>query len=233
MDLLYVSAYWHCLAKLRMHTSTSLSVLDHATVHLGKALHYFANVTCAAFDTVETDGEYQAPCRAENRRNARTVGTSQAQSTGNSGKQKKTFNLDTYKLHSLGDYVPTIRGVGTTDSYSMQIGETEHHVVKWRYRKTNFWNIEDQFVKMDVLETIHEHMYEELEEARAEQTKQATGSATSAPLAAKRTQAARKEEPYIMAMSQSKPMQVWLTKWLRTEPQKLDLGYKDFMAELK
>jgi hypothetical protein len=33
----------------------------------------------------------------------------------------KTFNLLTYKLHALGDYVQTIRLFGTTDSYSTQI----------------------------------------------------------------------------------------------------------------
>jgi hypothetical protein len=34
-------------------------------------------------------------------------------------KQKK-FNLKTYKTHSLGDYVQTIRMYGTTDSYSTE-----------------------------------------------------------------------------------------------------------------
>lgn len=33
----------------------------------------------------------------------------------------KMFNLSTYKLHALGDYVSTIRLFGTTDSYSTQI----------------------------------------------------------------------------------------------------------------
>lgn len=36
-------------------------------------------------------------------------------------KPKKLFNLFTYKLHALGDYVSTIRLFGTTDSYSTQI----------------------------------------------------------------------------------------------------------------
>ncbi|KAI0027652.1 hypothetical protein K488DRAFT_31400, partial [Vararia minispora EC-137] len=116
-DLLYLGAYWHSLAKLRMQTDTSLTVLDNVTVHLANALRHFADVTCAAFDTVETDSEYQARCRAENRRRAKS-GSSVAAS---GGKQKKTFNLDTYKVHSLGDYVPTIRAFGTTDSYSTQL----------------------------------------------------------------------------------------------------------------
>ncbi|KAI0028039.1 hypothetical protein K488DRAFT_59706 [Vararia minispora EC-137] len=236
-DLLFLSTYWHSLAKLRMHTAMSLIVLDHVTVHLAKALRFFANVTCAAFDTVETDSEYQARCRAENRRKAKTAGASQGQSTGNGGKQKKTFNLDTYKVHSLGDYVPTIRGFGTTDSYSTQLGETEHRVVKRRYRKTNFRKVEDQFVKLSVLETIHERMYEELEEARAEQAKGTSGNVPAPPELTSQNrmakQAAQKERPYIMAATQSKPTQVWLPHWLRTEPQKSDVAYKNFETELK
>ena len=34
--------------------------------------------------------------------------------------KKRTFSLWTYKLHTLGDYVRTIRALGTTDSYSTQ-----------------------------------------------------------------------------------------------------------------
>lgn len=38
-----------------------------------------------------------------------------------STKHKKTFNLQTYKLHALGDYTTTIRKYGTTDSYSTEM----------------------------------------------------------------------------------------------------------------
>jgi hypothetical protein len=34
--------------------------------------------------------------------------------------RKKTLNLETYKLHAMGDYVNTIRAYGTVDSYSTQ-----------------------------------------------------------------------------------------------------------------
>jgi hypothetical protein len=41
--------------------------------------------------------------------------------THNSFKAKRRmFSLSTYKLHSLGDYVQTIRALGATDSYSTQ-----------------------------------------------------------------------------------------------------------------
>ena len=36
-------------------------------------------------------------------------------------RRPKTFNMNTYKLHSLGDYTDAIRNYGTTDSYSTQI----------------------------------------------------------------------------------------------------------------
>jgi hypothetical protein len=35
-------------------------------------------------------------------------------------RRKKPFNLQTYKNHSLGDYVKMIRRYGTTDSYSTE-----------------------------------------------------------------------------------------------------------------
>lgn len=36
------------------------------------------------------------------------------------GRLRKTLNLNTYKDHSLGDYVETIRQYGTVDSYSTE-----------------------------------------------------------------------------------------------------------------
>jgi hypothetical protein len=36
------------------------------------------------------------------------------------GRQRKTFNLNTYKIHSYGDYVKIVRQYGTTDSYSTE-----------------------------------------------------------------------------------------------------------------
>lgn len=36
------------------------------------------------------------------------------------GRKPKTFNLNTYKHHSLGDYLETIRQRGTTDSFSTE-----------------------------------------------------------------------------------------------------------------
>ena len=122
-DLLYVATYWHSLAKLRLHSETTLNILDNVTIILAKLLRHFAQVTCLSFATVETDHEYNARRRAADRRasNQKGKGKASAASTSVGGKRLKTFNLTTFKLHSLGDYVKTIKMFGTTDSYNTQI----------------------------------------------------------------------------------------------------------------
>jgi hypothetical protein len=44
-----------------------------------------------------------------------------------SGPLLKTFNLNTYKVHALGDYTAHIRRYGTTDSYSTEVVRVAHH----------------------------------------------------------------------------------------------------------
>jgi hypothetical protein len=37
------------------------------------------------------------------------------------GAHPKSFTLNTYKFHALGDYVDTIRTFGTTDSFTTEL----------------------------------------------------------------------------------------------------------------
>lgn len=110
LSMLFVLGTWHSLAKLRMHTDSSLEILDDATTCLGIELRYFTRVTCPEFPTKETANEFNKRKRKE--------ATSTAKAPGSSTRQPKTFNMKTIKLHSLGDYVSHIRTYGTTDSYS-------------------------------------------------------------------------------------------------------------------
>jgi hypothetical protein len=48
------------------------------------------------------------------------VAASDSEPDAITARRTKTFNLDTYKYHSLGDYVEHIRQYGTTDSYSTE-----------------------------------------------------------------------------------------------------------------
>ncbi|KAJ7707072.1 hypothetical protein B0H16DRAFT_1345465, partial [Mycena metata] len=122
LDLLFILAYWHALAKLRLHTDSTVDLLDEITTLLGRQLRYFRNVTCAAFPTKELPREEAA----RGRRNAKKAATAAAAGTappvprGGGESKVKIFNMQTYKTHALGDYAPTIREIGTTDSYSTQ-----------------------------------------------------------------------------------------------------------------
>jgi hypothetical protein len=123
LDLLFLLAYWHALAKLRMHTSFSLGRLDEVTASLGRQLRYFAKYTCSKFVTKELPSEEAARGRRQAKKaaSANKAGRpAPAAAKQDGASNQKTFNLFTYKWHSLGDYVRTIRFFGTTDSYSTQ-----------------------------------------------------------------------------------------------------------------
>jgi hypothetical protein len=115
MDLLFELATWHALAKLRLHTDTTLAYLETSTTRLGKCLRTFSSKTCAAFDTKELPAEETA-----RRRRMAAKAPVAAPGGQGSGRQTKKFNMSTYKFHSIGDYVEAIRKAGTTDNYSTQ-----------------------------------------------------------------------------------------------------------------
>lgn len=118
LDLLFTLAEWHTLAKLRLHTDTTVMSLRQSTKDLGRQLRRFKNYTCSFFDTKELPKEEAARGRRQAKK-AVAGGTTQPQPMKTSVKTK-VFSLLTYKLHALGDYVSTILFYGSTDSYSTQ-----------------------------------------------------------------------------------------------------------------
>jgi len=52
MDLLFELATWHGLAKLRLHTESTVQALENSTTRLGIALRKFQSKTCAGGGTV-------------------------------------------------------------------------------------------------------------------------------------------------------------------------------------
>jgi len=114
LRLLFLCAQWHGLAKLCMHNDHTLDLLDKTTKELGIHFRTFANHTCQAFSTRELKREAEA----QQRRHMKTDPTSES---ATASRCPKTFNLQTYKFHSLGDYVGTIKKYGTCDSYSTEI----------------------------------------------------------------------------------------------------------------
>jgi hypothetical protein len=115
-SLLYRFAQWHALAKLRIHTESSLGFLEDTFTVLSKQLRKFRDFTCAAFETVELPKEKAARQRRFAQRAGPNDGSSESR-----GPRVKRFNLSTYKFHAMGDYVRTIKLFGTTDSFTTQI----------------------------------------------------------------------------------------------------------------
>lgn len=123
MSLLFSLAEWHTLAKLWLHTATLLEWLDEMTHKLGTQLHYFKKYTCDMFSTHELPTETAAHGHWASQKQAKSTASSGSTSKATSqpiAPGTKTLNLITYKLHTLGDYVRTIKWFGTTDSYSTQ-----------------------------------------------------------------------------------------------------------------
>ena len=118
LTLLFELAYWHSLAKLRLHMDTTISFLETLTRRLGHYVWHFATTTCNAFHTVKLPSEETARCQWTLPVNPK--GQCQAPSDKNSKSKSKRLNLNTYKWHALGDYAHTIQQFGTTDNYSTQ-----------------------------------------------------------------------------------------------------------------
>lgn len=144
LDLLFLMAHWHGLAKLRLHTDYTLAHLGTVTTELGEQLRIFKRKTCSAYKTGELPRETAARKRRKNRKSqSKNAATSKVKPTPSKPglesttsklesmpipepipkpKHKvKEFNLNTYKTHSLGDYVDMIRRYGTTDLYSTEV----------------------------------------------------------------------------------------------------------------
>ena len=174
-------AHWHSLAKLRLHTDETLAIFEKVTVCLGIELRTFANVTCAAFSTKELRREAEARKGHQVRNNA---GARNSMMTTNVGDRRpKVFNLQTYKLHALGDYPSQIRLYGTTDSFTSQTvsshmlvimscdmalklgdqGEAEHRTSKRRFPQTNKRNFIPQLASIERRQTRIRRIRAEIE----------------------------------------------------------------------
>lgn len=119
LDLLFSLSTWHALAKLRLHTETTVTLLESETKRLGRLVRKFKKITCGAYVTKELPKETAA-------RGRRTAALVKKGAVKNQGKETsiskiKTLNINTYKFHALGEYPRHIRRYGTTDSYSTQI----------------------------------------------------------------------------------------------------------------
>lgn len=113
LDLLFTLCVWHALAKLRLHTATSVHMLERETKEVGRQLRIFKKET-AGYDTRELKKEIEA-------RGRRTTALVKQNCSGEqNGPRRVELNLNIPKLHALGKYATAIPRFGTTDSYSTQ-----------------------------------------------------------------------------------------------------------------
>lgn len=209
LDILFTLADWHALAKLRLHTDSTLDCLRHTTTNLGKRLRSFVNNICPQYDTKELEREVAARARRRKRKSqgkgkARAQTTTKAAAPG--GAQTKLLNLITYKFHSLGDYVRSIQTFGTVDSYSTQTvspsrkyltqlsftnfrcvqGELEHRRVKKYYARTNKVRFIRQIVRLESRERALERRRRQMQQlddrqaAKRQKTKKRRNASTVA-----------------------------------------------------
>lgn len=119
--LLFVLADWHSVAKLRMHTDNTLETLTLLTKSLGQELRYFERHVANVLKTVETPREARSRVRRARKKGADVGHEGAGSSTAAAARKAKSYSLDTYKVHALGDYVSQIRLFGTLDVTSTQV----------------------------------------------------------------------------------------------------------------
>jgi len=120
--LLFLLCHWHGLAKLRMHTDDTLELMELVTAVLGNHLCAFTTETCTAFSTKELHHETEAWMRRQGRKSLwkHVISSSQQNNAQATAQKARTLNLQTYKLHALGDYTEQIWRYSTVDLYSTQ-----------------------------------------------------------------------------------------------------------------
>ena len=126
LDLLFELATWHAFGKLRMHTETTLFHFENSTTRLGQAFREFSKDCCTQFKTCDLPHETAARVRRRGAQNMRPPAATLSQTPKtigerNESRKRRVFNMSTYKLHALGDYVKAIWRYGTTDNYSTQV----------------------------------------------------------------------------------------------------------------
>ncbi|KAJ3006146.1 hypothetical protein NUW54_g4043 [Trametes sanguinea] len=130
LNLGFDLATWHALAKLRKHTSLTVSGLDTATVEGGRSIRLFTKKTCAYYINLELPAKDNAAC-------TRCKAVSTKITAGQAPHKHKMYNYTTYKFHSMRDFPPAIRMCSATDNYNTQIGKRKHRHIKRYYTRMN------------------------------------------------------------------------------------------------
>lgn len=112
-----------------MHTTHTIESLRSQTKQLGSQLRRYANKICPKYKTKALPGEAAAAYRRKAAKAAKKAkagsssekaGPPKAKSNSGNSAGLKKFNLNTYKVHALGDYADHIELFGPIDCFSTQ-----------------------------------------------------------------------------------------------------------------
>ncbi|KAG2049274.1 hypothetical protein BDR06DRAFT_991207, partial [Suillus hirtellus] len=148
IGLLFTMSHWHGLAKN--------SILDETTTDLGEQFRLFKEMELdreakeAVKQAENGKGKGKEKEKASPEQSCDVPGPKQV-------RKKKSFNIQTYKFHMLGDYVASIRLFGTTDSYSTEPGELEHRMPKARYHHTDKRAFVHQLTQIERRPSVEAH----------------------------------------------------------------------------
>ena len=126
LDLAFDLATWHAYAKLRLHTTHTIKSFRTQTKELGCQLRHYANKVCPEYATKPLPGEAAASHRRKATKAKKAALTPQppkapdAKSNARKNPGFTPFNLETYKIHAIGDYADHIEQFGPTDCFSTQ-----------------------------------------------------------------------------------------------------------------
>ncbi|KAI9067490.1 hypothetical protein FKP32DRAFT_1673036 [Trametes sanguinea] len=179
LDLLFDTASLHALHSLRMQVDATVSVTRAFLERFARELRRFKQKTCEAYHTVELPKEVEARRRHQQQTDASKrissstngpsgmphgpqVAVSNAEVSTMPVPRKKEYNMNTYKIHSLGDYPDAMVSVGTLDSYTTRLGELAHRAAKYRYSRTSKKGFVKQISDIERRESRLHHMAHEL-----------------------------------------------------------------------
>lgn len=133
MELLFTLCDLHALAKLRMHTETTLAIMETTISHYGLLVRRFVARTCVDLPAKELPKEKAKKmwkkagdiARGSTSQTAPRVEDQDESTSATAAPKKKEefkqYNLARYKYHALGDIPAGIRLVGTADSHSSML----------------------------------------------------------------------------------------------------------------
>lgn len=227
LDLAFDLTTWHAYAKLRLHTTHTIRSLRTQSKELGRLLRRYANRLCPEYATKPLPGETAAAYRRKAKKAKKAGPTPQARGASNATSKTPKgsgFNLETYKIHALGDYADHIEKFGPTDCFSTYQGELEHRRVKRFYKRTNKIRFERQIAK-------HERMQRHYRKYVNSLRKKTGGRTTSQPCSAAHDAStnASPQQHYSMAERDRDHVDLYTLANQHTG----DPALKDFVAKLK